>query len=138
MRPLNMKATRVSQDPPGTARPAGPAVPVTDKSLEFVGHLARRHAIAGDLLAKLTAAKRPGREQRLRDLWELTELSAEDFADEVAHFYRLPRVDLPQLLAATSLLSLPSSPTWRLAGVRWSMQTRIGPVNARLHNFLLD
>src|SRR5262245_5508703 len=96
-----MKATRV-QDPPGTAKLAGPG-PAADNSLEFVGHLARRHAIAGDLLAKLTAAKRPGREQRLRDFWELTELSADDFADEVAHFYRLPRVALPQLLAATSL-----------------------------------
>src|SRR4029079_15256964 len=30
-------------------------------------------------------------------------LSAADFADEVAAFYRLPRIDLPQLLAATPL-----------------------------------
>ncbi|MCC7348098.1 MAG: type II/IV secretion system protein, partial [Variibacter sp.] len=39
----------------------------------------------------------------LERLWELTELSAQDFADEVAHFFGLRRVGLGELLAATSL-----------------------------------
>jgi general secretion pathway protein E len=42
-------------------------------------------------------------DKTLRDLWAMTDLSANDFADEVARFYRLPRVTLPQLLEARSL-----------------------------------
>ena len=71
--------------------------------LEFTAHLARKHAITGDLLAKFTSASG---EKKLRDLWELTELAADEFADEVARFYHLPRLNLPQLLAASSLASL--------------------------------
>jgi len=65
--------------------------------------LARKHSLTGDLLSKLTSINRPGAEKRLRELWELTDLSADAFADEVAHFFKLPRLDLPQLLAASSL-----------------------------------
>jgi general secretion pathway protein E len=36
-------------------------------------------------------------------LWEATDLSASDFADEAARFFHLPRVALPDLLAAQSL-----------------------------------
>jgi hypothetical protein len=36
-------------------------------------------------------------------LWEATDLSAGDFADEAARFFHLPRVALPDLLAARSL-----------------------------------
>jgi general secretion pathway protein E len=36
-------------------------------------------------------------------LWEATELSANDFADDVARRFRLPRIALPDLLAAQSL-----------------------------------
>ncbi|HEX3162149.1 MAG TPA: ATPase, T2SS/T4P/T4SS family [Pseudolabrys sp.] len=37
-------------------------------------------------------------------MWELSELSANDFADHVAEFFKLPRVSLPVLLAAPSLV----------------------------------
>ena len=40
----------------------------------------------------------------LRKLWEQSDLPANEFADEVARFYSLPRVQLPQLLAASPLL----------------------------------
>src|ERR1700751_2831480 len=70
--------------------------------LEFAGQLARKHAITGDLLAKFDPSGGAGA-RRLRDLWEVTDLSASDFADEVARFYDLPRVTLPQLMAASSL-----------------------------------
>jgi general secretion pathway protein E len=70
--------------------------------LEFTAYLARKHAITGDLLAKFTSA---AGEKKLRDLWELTELAADEFADEVARFYHFPRLNLPQLLAASSLAS---------------------------------
>ena len=36
----------------------------------------------------------------LRRLWKLSELSAADFADEVARYHERPRVDLPALMAA--------------------------------------
>jgi general secretion pathway protein E len=65
-----------------------------------MAHLARKSAITGDLLAKFTSA---GGEKKLRDLWEVTELPAEEFAEEVARFFNLPRLNLPQLLGATSL-----------------------------------
>ncbi len=93
----NVKLVQISQRAPArTIVPAG-------QSLEFMGYLARKHSITGDLLSKFASAGRPGKERKLRDLWELTDLPANDFADEVAHFYKLPRLDLPQLLAASSL-----------------------------------
>ncbi|MEP9356812.1 GspE/PulE family protein [Xanthobacter sp. KR7-65] len=44
-------------------------------------------------------------ERPLRRVWEASELSAADFADEVARFYRLRRVSLPELMAASALVS---------------------------------
>jgi general secretion pathway protein E len=67
-----------------------------------MAYLARKHVITGDLLSKFTSADRPGKQRKLRELWELTDLPANDFADEIALFYKLPRLDLPQLLAASS------------------------------------
>jgi general secretion pathway protein E len=40
----------------------------------------------------------------LRELWEATDLSASDFADEVAGHWSLTRLSLPQLLASTPCL----------------------------------
>jgi len=71
--------------------------------LGFAGYLVRKFAITGDLLSKSGSVATKTGSTRLRDLWELTDLSANDFADEVARFYRLPRVGLQQLLAASSL-----------------------------------
>jgi general secretion pathway protein E len=71
--------------------------------LDFADYLLRKGAITGDLLAKTAPADGSGGQTRLRDLWELTDLSANDFADEVARFYQLPRLSLPQLLATSSL-----------------------------------
>ena len=73
---------------------------VTANRLEFASHLARKYSIIGDVISKLGFA---GKDKKLRELRELTDLSASDFADEVARFYRLPRLSLPQLLAASSL-----------------------------------
>ncbi len=69
--------------------------------LDFAGHLVRKGVVTGDLLSG-SVNKRAG-PTRLRDLWELTDLPANDFADEVACFYKLPRLGLPQLLTASSL-----------------------------------
>src|SRR6516162_4310948 len=59
-----------------------------------IADLADLNTTSSDLLAI---------QRTLRKLWELTDLSASDFADEVARFYRLPRVSLPQLTDATPL-----------------------------------
>jgi general secretion pathway protein E len=82
--------------PPRPPRPAG-------NWLDFASYLARKQAISGDLLAKFGNGNETVAERRLRDLWELTELSASDFADEVAQFYGLSRIDLQQMIAASSL-----------------------------------
>ena len=82
--------------------PTTPATPPKVDWLEFVGHLARKHALSGDLVHKL--ADHHKKQKKLRELWELTDLSASDFADETASFYELARLDLPQLLGATSFV----------------------------------
>src|SRR5215471_13303525 len=84
-------------DPPG-----GPATRARGW-LEFASYLARKYAITGDLMGGPEPEGRPGAEKKLRDLWEITDLSANDFADEVASFYDLPRIHLPALIAATAL-----------------------------------
>jgi general secretion pathway protein E len=70
---------------------------------EFVKYLSDRHFNAAGLLSKLNSTPRRNGEKTLRDLWEASDLSANDFAEEVAGFYRLPRIGLPQLIAAPTL-----------------------------------
>src|SRR4051812_15871241 len=70
---------------------------------EFVNYLSARHFNAAGLLAKLDSTSRRNGERTLKDLWEASDLSANDFADEVAQFCRLPRVALPQLIGAPAL-----------------------------------
>src|SRR5712691_8460399 len=86
-------------DPKSSAKPAQ----LAGDWLEFAGYLARKHSITGDLVSKFGPAEGSARSKKLYDLWEITELSASDFADEVARFYKLPRVSLPQMVAASSL-----------------------------------
>jgi general secretion pathway protein E len=71
--------------------------------LAFLRHLVERnfvtarfahdHANPSDARTSLT----------LRQLWETSDISAHDFADEVAAFFQLRRLTLPQLMAANSL-----------------------------------
>jgi general secretion pathway protein E len=66
---------------------------------EFAAHLRVRFGLAdGRSDAALETVT------SLRTLWEQSDLSANDFADEVAGFYRLPRTTLPDLLAARPLV----------------------------------
>ena len=98
---LNTKPA--GQDESPTPTPVGQPRALTasaGQSLAFTAHLARKSAITGDLLAKFTSASG---EKKLRDLWEVTELPAEEFAEEVARFFNLTRLSLPQLLDAASL-----------------------------------
>src|ERR1043165_8384376 len=70
---------------------------------EFMKYLGDRHFNAAALLSKLNSAPRRHGKNPLRGLWEASDLSANDFAEEVARFYRLPRIGLPQLIAAPAL-----------------------------------
>jgi general secretion pathway protein E len=70
---------------------------------EFTQYLCDRQINSQTLLAKLNSAPRRTPDRTLRDLWEASDLSANDFAEEVARFHELPRAALPQLIAATPL-----------------------------------
>jgi general secretion pathway protein E len=91
--------------PGASAQPGGArtAALVTEPWLEFASYLARTQALTGDLLSKVAPANKSRGTKKLRDLLDLTDLSASDFADAVARFFKLPRVQLSQLLAATPL-----------------------------------
>src|SRR5262245_55277123 len=94
-----MRPATVEQVENSLTAPPQPMQAVADWR-EFAFYLARKQAIDGDLLS-LGDDKR--KSQTLRGLWQITELSSSEFADEIAQFYRLKRVDLSQLLAASSL-----------------------------------
>ncbi|MEA2938194.1 MAG: ral secretion pathway protein [Alphaproteobacteria bacterium] len=72
-------------------------------SREFEEYLSSRHPFRLDSRAKGGSSDTQQAEKTLRKLWELTELSAKDFADEVARFYELPRLGLSQLIAAAAV-----------------------------------
>src|SRR5262249_39258888 len=72
-----------------------------DASEGFASYLLRRHHVAKDLGPRLEGAE--GQDGQLPKLWELTELSAGEFADEVAQFSGWPRAGLPHLLPAPAL-----------------------------------
>jgi general secretion pathway protein E len=70
---------------------------------EFAQYLCDRQINSHTLLAKLNSAPRRNTDRTLKDLWEASDLSANDFAEEVARFHELPRAALPQLIAAAPL-----------------------------------
>jgi general secretion pathway protein E len=78
---------------------------IADNLGEFAKYLLDGNSITSDLASKLNSAGRVTKDVKLRDLWESSDLSANDFADEVARFYRLPRVTLPQLMSAAPLVA---------------------------------
>jgi general secretion pathway protein E len=81
----------------------GNVLMTSDRAVEFANYLASRTHMADGVGSRLRLELRDG-QSALRKIWESTELTANDFADEVAGFFRLARVSLPQLLAATALV----------------------------------
>jgi general secretion pathway protein E len=77
----------------------------TNIAAEFARHLSSKNYIVSDLDFRSNGAKENNVDLNLRKLWESTDLSANDFADEVARFYGLGRVSLPQLMAASAVTS---------------------------------
>ena len=73
-----------------------------DLAHEFADYLRDRNHLAGD--SNLLNGTAPSQDERtLHKLWGLTDLSAADFADEVAVFFKVPRIGLPDLLSAPPL-----------------------------------
>ncbi len=73
------------------------------RAVEFADHLLGKSHIPENVDARADTLAADGQSE-LRKLWERTELPANEFADEVAVFYQLPRVHLPQLLSASALV----------------------------------
>jgi general secretion pathway protein E len=71
---------------------------------EFARYLLHKNFIAPDSTSKLDVPDGDGGERNLRKLWELTELGANDYADEVARFFGLPRLALVELLAVAAVV----------------------------------
>jgi general secretion pathway protein E len=69
---------------------------------DFIGFLVEKDCLAAGAGAALDVPDPQGGHSTLRRLWKLTDLSAGDFADEVARYHELPRVELPALMAARS------------------------------------
>ena len=74
----------------------------SDTYANFSEHLLKRGVPAGDAGSRDQA----GAERTLRKLAEASELSAGDFADEVAAFFRLPRMTLSEIASAQALVNL--------------------------------
>jgi general secretion pathway protein E len=70
---------------------------------DFTQYLCEGHLNSGALLAKLNSTPHRNTDRTLRDLWEASDLSPNDFAEAVARFHELPRATLPQLIAAAPL-----------------------------------
>src|SRR5215213_5849127 len=115
-----ISAERASE-PPARLRPR----PVEQRTwAEFASALARKNIIKGDLLSAANATAQ-GKPRRLLELLEITELSPAAFADEVAQFYELERIDLKEMLAAISLAPRFSRPFMREMSV-FPFQTEAG------------
>jgi general secretion pathway protein E len=73
-------------------------------SREFEQYLSGKYRFTSGATSIFDSSATQDAERPLRKLWELTDLSANDFANEVAHHYGLTRLSLPQLIDASSLV----------------------------------
>jgi general secretion pathway protein E len=81
----------------------GPYAAVQDKpELAFLLHLVERNLVTARF-ADDHANSSDASTVTLRQLWESSDVSAHDFAEEVAAFFRRGRLSLPQLLGVNSL-----------------------------------
>jgi general secretion pathway protein E len=75
----------------------------SDVSLQFVEHLRQgKHLTSAD--GRDDAAGQGVSDRRRANLWELTDLSAVEFADEAARFHGLERVTLQDMMSAVPLV----------------------------------
>lgn len=78
------------------------AIKAAKSAADFAGYLLSKSRLAEGAGLSTTAPHE--KQETLRRFWESTDMSASDFADEVAAFYQLPRVGLPELLSAAALV----------------------------------
>ena len=74
----------------------------SDESSQFLEHLSRHNHLI-QAAPNGEPAEQVGSGRRQSKLWELTDLSPSEFADEVARFAKLERVTLQDLLSAPAL-----------------------------------
>jgi general secretion pathway protein E len=75
-----------------------------DVAGDFASYLLSKNHIAAESSARPDIAEARDGQGPLRKLWEHSDLPVNEFADEVACFYRLPRAALPQLLSGSMLV----------------------------------
>ena len=90
---MNIRATSTNEVGPSNPTIVGFIKHLNDKALQ---------EIAGVDVTE--AGKNKGGHSSIRSIWEACDLSAGEFADQVAAYYRRPRMTLGQLLAAPSLV----------------------------------
>src|SRR5438034_9269993 len=106
-----------------------------DQSSQFVEYLRQERRVKSAVAAEITdvgAADQAQGDFR-RDLhsasytrlWEVTDLSANEFADEVARFYNCERVALQDMLSATPLVASFSQLKLDHAAIRGGMTTML-------------
>ena len=64
---------------------------VFDPTIELTNYVRSKNHLAGET-SSLNLQTQSRDERTLRKLWEMSELSANDFADKVAEFFQLPRI----------------------------------------------
>src|ERR1700748_3158371 len=70
----------------------------------FRHHLLDKYSLPTRARARVENPANSTLTRPLRELWEATDLSAAEFADEVSNYFGVVRLGLPQLLAATPCL----------------------------------
>ena len=70
----------------------------------FRQHLLEKYSLPPRARARVEKSTNAALTRPLRELWEATDLSAAEFADEVSDYFGLVRLSLPQLLTTTPCL----------------------------------
>ena len=70
----------------------------------FRQHLLEKYSLPPKARARVESSANSTLARPLRELWEATDLSAAEFADEVSDYWGVVRLNLPQLLASTPCL----------------------------------
>lgn len=70
----------------------------------FRQHLIEKYSLPPRARARAESSTNPALTRPLLELWEATDLSAAEFADEVSDYFGLARLGLPQLLTITPCL----------------------------------
>jgi general secretion pathway protein E len=71
-----------------------------DKLKEFYDHLRNQRLLNGPASERFNLSEAQRQGKPLQKLWQQSEISANEYADEVARFFTLPRVSLAELMSA--------------------------------------